>query len=167
MIEMVCVCGKKVRVPDDAAGRKGRCSACGAVMRIPDVPDAGYEVDPEPLTPDPPEMNAAVPVASVPMAPMVEPEPWYYGHLWKHAELMRLSVAVVFWGGFALLVLFTFGLVASGFVEDYPLQLVVTWVVGLVVLSVYRFFALTRAATLFLRVDEARNVRRVRLRAEL
>lgn len=167
MIDVVCACGKRVRVADGLAGKKGRCSACGAVMRIPDAPDAGYDVDPEPLTPDPPEVKAPVAVTSGKVAPLVEPEPWYYGHLWKHAELMRLSVAVVFWGGFALLVLFTFGLVASGFVEDYPLQLVVTWVVGLVVLSVYRFFALTRAATLFLRVDEARNVRRVRLRAEL
>lgn len=36
-IEFSCSkCGKQLRAPDDAAGRKCRCPDCGTVARVPD-----------------------------------------------------------------------------------------------------------------------------------
>jgi len=34
-IEFRCVCGKKLTVPDDAAGRKAKCPSCNAVVNVP------------------------------------------------------------------------------------------------------------------------------------
>ena len=34
-IEVHCNCGKKLRAPDSAAGRRARCPACGSVMTLP------------------------------------------------------------------------------------------------------------------------------------
>jgi len=35
MIEFVCNCGKKICVAEQHAGKKGRCSACKAVVTVP------------------------------------------------------------------------------------------------------------------------------------
>ena len=34
-ITLACECGKALQVPDDAAGKKGRCPSCGQVFQIP------------------------------------------------------------------------------------------------------------------------------------
>lgn len=48
-IEFTCACGKRFRVPEDAAGKKGKCSACGAMNRVPDTGGGiPLEVEPEP-----------------------------------------------------------------------------------------------------------------------
>jgi hypothetical protein len=40
-IEFYCACGQKLKAPDDAAGRKARCPACKADVRIPAGPPDG------------------------------------------------------------------------------------------------------------------------------
>jgi hypothetical protein len=37
-IEVSCSCGKSLKAPDAAAGKKGRCPGCGAVLAIPPAP---------------------------------------------------------------------------------------------------------------------------------
>ena len=34
-IELVCECGTVLRAPDSAAGKEGRCKACGRMLRVP------------------------------------------------------------------------------------------------------------------------------------
>ncbi len=34
-IEVTCECGAEIRLPDSAAGRRARCSACGRVLSVP------------------------------------------------------------------------------------------------------------------------------------
>src|ERR1700678_1329075 len=36
-IDVVCTCGRSSSVPDQYAGKKGKCPACGAVIDIPVV----------------------------------------------------------------------------------------------------------------------------------
>lgn len=55
-ITLNCACGKSLRVPDSAAGKKAKCPACAAVLDVPAPPE------PEPVfeiqEPDPiPEMQ--------------------------------------------------------------------------------------------------------------
>lgn len=54
-IEVVCQCGTRFRVPDERAGLKGRCFACGSIVAVPvprdparDCPFCGYHIDPPP-----------------------------------------------------------------------------------------------------------------------
>lgn len=44
-----CACGKTLRAPDDAAGKRVKCPACSAVLLLP-APEPKFEVvsDPEP-----------------------------------------------------------------------------------------------------------------------
>lgn len=66
-IAMRCRCGKDIRVPDDAAGRKVRCQACGGLSTVPMDLDGGAEVvdtgapapRPRPAYPDPPAVAQA------------------------------------------------------------------------------------------------------------
>jgi hypothetical protein len=66
-IAMRCRCGKEIRVPDDAAGRKVRCKACGGLSTVPMELDGGAEVvdadepapRPRPAHPDPPAVAQA------------------------------------------------------------------------------------------------------------
>jgi hypothetical protein len=34
-ISLTCTCGKQLRLKDEAAGKKGKCPACGAIFQIP------------------------------------------------------------------------------------------------------------------------------------
>jgi len=38
VIDVTCACGRTLRVPDDKAGARGKCSACGKVLVIPAAP---------------------------------------------------------------------------------------------------------------------------------
>jgi hypothetical protein len=42
-----CPCGKTLRVPDEHAGRRAKCPACGAVVPVPG-PDPVFEVEEKP-----------------------------------------------------------------------------------------------------------------------
>lgn len=56
-IKMTCRCGKTLVLPDEAAGQKGKCPACGEVMVVPAARAAAEEVtiSAEPVpTPEPP-----------------------------------------------------------------------------------------------------------------
>jgi hypothetical protein len=46
-ITFSCPCGKTLRVPDEHAGRRAKCPACGAVVPIPG-PDPVFEVEEKP-----------------------------------------------------------------------------------------------------------------------
>ena len=64
MITFQCDCGKKHSTPDEHAGKRGRCSGCGNVMRIPELQAAGARVAPK-------ERKSALPVMSHPKASSV------------------------------------------------------------------------------------------------
>lgn len=38
MIELSCTCGKKIKVPDTMAGKRGKCPGCGSALEIPAAP---------------------------------------------------------------------------------------------------------------------------------
>lgn len=42
-MDFTCTCGKQYRLPDDAAGKRARCKACGEVFTVPS-PEAEYQV---------------------------------------------------------------------------------------------------------------------------
>lgn len=45
MIEVSCTCGKKIKVPDTMAGKKGKCPACGTPLEIPAAPPPAPKKD--------------------------------------------------------------------------------------------------------------------------
>jgi len=51
-ISVTCACGKTMSVPDQFAGKKGKCNTCGAIMEIPhpvaSVSAAGLKMQPVP-----------------------------------------------------------------------------------------------------------------------
>lgn len=58
MISFDCTaCWKTLRVPDRLAGRKGRCSSCGALVAVPSAADCESE-RPQPQAPSHPAMKA-------------------------------------------------------------------------------------------------------------
>lgn len=48
-ITLSCSCGKALRVPDSAAGKKAKCPACAAVLEVPAPAPAPPEPEPEPV----------------------------------------------------------------------------------------------------------------------
>jgi hypothetical protein len=60
-IEITCIgCGKVLHVPDVAAGKKGKCTHCGAILQVPAVEEQPFtEAAPEFLPPNnpPPRTN--------------------------------------------------------------------------------------------------------------
>jgi hypothetical protein len=41
-ITVSCPCGKKLTAPDDLAGKRAKCPACGEAVNVPDVPDPHF-----------------------------------------------------------------------------------------------------------------------------
>lgn len=71
-ITLNCACGKSLRVPDSAAGKKAKCPVCSAVLDVPVPPEPQplfeiVEPEPEPI----PEMQ---PRGFVPKPPSVHPD---------------------------------------------------------------------------------------------
>src|SRR5438270_870048 len=61
-IQFNCVCGRKLRAPGEATGRRGRCPACGHLFTVPGaIAPAPVEDDLPPLADAEPE---PVPVAA-------------------------------------------------------------------------------------------------------
>ena len=94
-IDVVCKCGRISKAPDEAAGRKGRCRGCGAIVVIPGtIPEVDLTAIPlVDSTPDPkpgafglgsmppglwPPVGAA---AYLGARTPVELEPWYYSRI--------------------------------------------------------------------------------------
>ncbi|MBI3097001.1 MAG: hypothetical protein HYY93_01965 [Planctomycetes bacterium] len=70
MIKIRCACGKKLAVPDGAAGKSARCPACGALSRVPKAPPPPPapvpRQAPPPMAPPParrPASSAAMPAS--------------------------------------------------------------------------------------------------------
>ncbi len=90
-IEVTCQCGRVLKAPESAAGKRGRCRACGAPLQIPDVvialevPDDDLEpvfavqtAPVIPLVPVPDDVNpvgAAQTAPAIPLAPVVPVPP--------------------------------------------------------------------------------------------
>jgi hypothetical protein len=55
-----CTCGKTLRVPDNSAGKRAKCPACGAVVSVPG-PEPEFEIVEEP-----PEQPTAAPAPKPP-----------------------------------------------------------------------------------------------------
>lgn len=51
-ILFTCQCGRTLSIDDSKAGKKGRCTACGAVLRIPDSPTLPAIVATSPVSTD-------------------------------------------------------------------------------------------------------------------
>jgi hypothetical protein len=71
-----CLCGRKLRVRDDYAGKQGHCPACGRAVDIPDLNrPAAHFVSSEPLSPtvfvtaEPVEQAATEPIPRLPLSP--------------------------------------------------------------------------------------------------
>ena len=56
MLTACTTCGSKIRVPDNAVGKKGKCPKCGNVMVITPAPE-----EPEPSAEAPPPVPPPVP----------------------------------------------------------------------------------------------------------
>lgn len=70
MIRFVCkACSEKLAVPARFAGRRGRCPACGAVNRVPDVNEIHGPAAK-------PAMRAPTPVSPTALTKILPPEDW-------------------------------------------------------------------------------------------
>src|ERR1700738_459893 len=69
-----CACGKRLRVPDQNAGKKVRCPGCGTVLTVPHPPEETEIIEAEAV----PEEVVASPARSVVRPPPVpmEEEPY-------------------------------------------------------------------------------------------
>jgi hypothetical protein len=97
-IELNCSgCGKRLRVPDDSAGKQARCPACGEICR---VPQPALESEPMPDWPDNPFRDTPAPPAPVSdnpyQAPPAPTPPIRRPSLSAHAMLASRSKR--FWG---------------------------------------------------------------------
>jgi len=72
-ITLSCTCGKTLRVPENLAGKKGKCPACGAVLEIPtDVPELA-PLEAEPVAASSPPPGTLAPQAVAPPPPIAPP----------------------------------------------------------------------------------------------
>lgn len=65
-----CTCGKTLRVPDESAGRRAKCPACGAVVQVP-APEQEPEFE---VVEEPPPRPGAARHGEIPRAKPVEEE---------------------------------------------------------------------------------------------
>lgn len=61
MIEVTCKCGRVLQAPDKAAGKKGRCKNCGAVLSVPDASESSPPWPAQTVVDDPPSMPDILP----------------------------------------------------------------------------------------------------------
>ena len=89
MIRFQCDCGKAFNVPDEQAGKRGKCSACGNMMRIPGGPPLAKPIaSPAPAAPARKPASPAPAASSPPRARAVsheEDEP-NFSHLYDLDE---------------------------------------------------------------------------------
>lgn len=67
-----CTCGKTLRVPDEAAGKRAKCPACGIVGLVPE-PEPEFEIVDEPPRPGRARHEEAPSV--LPEVPKPKPKP--------------------------------------------------------------------------------------------
>ncbi len=172
-IECICTCGKKLSVPEEYAGKAGRCKQCGSPVAIPalnavlpdpefvatEIPEAVTQV----VTSDDDEEALAI-VREVQRVKLAanrsrdlsasDPEPWYYRFLVFYANFLILGGILV------STVLFLYALSASSQPQDKPSEAAVwpsiIWAVGILIGS------LSMGAPILLAVDAARNLRAIR-----
>jgi hypothetical protein len=180
-------CGRKGTTKQQVQpGRKARCPGCHEFFSLipDDQEEAIYEVaDVPPPLPDKDQPDSwTQPVANVPSVATVAPagdgvataplvatagalpqelEPWFYRHLWRYGSYLKATVNIVVGLILVLMILASIGLLVSEGASAF-LTVVGVWVIGLLFLAMYRFFALLHAAKVLLAVDLARNIRRQR-----
>lgn len=77
-IAFACPCGKSFQVPEQYAGKRTKCSACGSPLVVPTPPaaepdDGGYEVVDDAPAPAPLPVARAAPVRAIPVSPPAAP----------------------------------------------------------------------------------------------
>lgn len=164
MIEITCQCGRMLKAPDSAIGKKGRCKGCGSEVEIlPPVVDEPETVDDEPM----PDLAINVDEEDAPLDPKVgppvpkpnpamPPEPWFYGFLDGYAKLC-VGLAVV---QFLLVLCGAVIGILTTMSENQRIPLVagtvvlvsLAWMLGIILVS----------CPILLAVDAARNLRAMR-----
>jgi energy-converting hydrogenase Eha subunit E len=173
VIEITCSCGRMLKAPDSAIGRKGRCKGCGQTIEIlPPVYDEPEEVDNEPeevddepipdlgivATEDDSEDEVPRPAAST-ISPVpagaIPPEPWYYGFLNGYAKLYLASGLIQFGVILSLAVLLPLE-------DDSVVFSLHNRLIALGVSTVWLVSVTLVACPIFVAVDAARNIRATR-----
>lgn len=164
MIEFACpACSKWLRAADEYAGKRSKCRGCGEVVTVPS-PEGSYAIEPETVQPPSeiddssmplpqPLIPALPPVIKPPQSPRSghDQEPWYYGAIDGFAQI-ELVLGVIQFG---------FGVLAAMTGEIANLSFLFIVSASILVGS------LLTALPIFLMVDLARNVRRMRIAAEV
>jgi hypothetical protein len=179
-------CGREGSTSQEVApGMKLRCRGCAQVfpanMKAAQTPSRASDAELYPVVEEEPAVSTLTPPPLPdkpnplpdlhPGAGFPEPEPWYYAHLWTHGELLRLRVRIITWVVFGFLCLLTVGggLALMRMPQFEPrafLGLFLFDTLIVLALLVYRYFALIRSAWIFLNIDQARNLRRLRIHVE-
>ncbi len=124
-IDVTCGgCGKTMRAPADAAGRKARCRSCGAAVQVPTPqpePNPAPVVAPPTMPPSAPEEFAVAAQSPIPQ-PAAEPAPWFY----KVAEVSGSSIAV--FSGLVMLFSAMLGIAGQADPTPKPLPVNPWWV---------------------------------------
>ncbi len=163
-IDVTCPCGKVLKAPISAAGRKGRCKACGATVSIPDsgIPLAATFAPLDPPVDDDADVGSSLGIAVVDDddgpddddvvkasdLPMPR-EPWYY---WGTEFPARLLIYLAIF----IIAIFTASLMSVAASGDGSRILAVLGAIMAV------FVSMLLVAPVFLVVDLARNVRVLR-----
>src|SRR5690349_19106565 len=72
-IRFACQCGKPLQAPDNFAGRKMRCPACGTVLTIPAAEETAVLPTPAAATPKRPAPTAVFPPTQAPKSALRDP----------------------------------------------------------------------------------------------
>jgi hypothetical protein len=179
-ITVECTCGKKLKAKDEAAGKTGRCPACGNPVNFPvHMPEVGYfEIDledapfdnhlwkhstkpaelPSPHIAVPPPLSQKVSGQESSPHRLHESEPWYYGFLDKYAgagQGIGLLAGVLVMG-------MTLA-VANSIHLDSPVGFLAIVFAGFSVAGLMFVSILFGVALILLAVDAGRNLRAIRL----
>jgi hypothetical protein len=184
MIEFACPsCGKVLRADDAHVGKRAKCTGCGASVTVPAIPPVarpsiralvaaatGRDPIPSGVVADDPGPANGVPLpppvaAAVPAARSVEdePVPWYYLAI-EVVAMILITLGCVQFAIFAFAAATYVPLAESATAGTPPvIARPGEWMLtsgGVLVGSI------VTAASMMLMVDLARNVRRMRIRAE-
>jgi hypothetical protein len=175
-IQVGCACGKWISVPDQFAGKTGKCKACGAPIAIPqalpDVVVALAEPDESPSdTPDigpivtEPESDSfsairAARTGGVLYSP-IGPEPWYYRFLAGYAKAI-IGIGIVV--AVLLAVPSALGIVRA--ISDQEPSLVLASLALLAPAGAVLLASLIAGAPILLIVDAVRHLRMLRIESQ-
>lgn len=162
-IEVACSCGRVLKAPDSAVGKKGRCKGCGQIIEISSpvadepIPDLAVEINEENAVLDP----RIAPLASPANNRTMPTEPWFYGFLVFYA----MSCVVIAIAQFCLVLIGVLIQVQQAISEGRSFSIALgtivlislAWMLGIILVS----------CPILLAVDAARNLRAMRYEVKL